>query len=84
ESDRDVAREEARVLQEKLEAFQTIRVPELQWGKAIDDLKFGPNRSNAILVLARHLRDHLEHPNAQDWLEELKGFATGGPLLSQE
>ncbi|MEM0896756.1 MAG: hypothetical protein AAGJ79_07695 [Verrucomicrobiota bacterium] len=78
ELEREREREAERQLAERQEAFVRSTLPQLKWEKGVDAVLFGSNRASAFALLGSHIRAHLTHENAPDWLTELKTLAKGG------
>ena len=72
---RDQQREDARQKKVSEEDFSKDRLPVLHWGKNRDAVLFGPNASSSLQSLGRIIRENLTHPEAPNWLKELKGLA---------
>lgn len=76
--EREAKKEDLRVREEKQAQFKEERLPELLWSKYRDGLLFGAAKALALGKMSSHVKANLGHPQAVDWLEELKGFIDGG------
>lgn len=57
------------------EDFSKDRLPVLHWGKNRDAVLFGSTPSSSLQALGRIIRENITHPEAPNWLKELKGLA---------
>lgn len=80
-ADRDKVRDERKDKQEEAEArlaeFKKDTLPNLEWDMERDTFVFGSNRAASARTLGTHVRSHLDHPSAKNWIEELKKLASG-------
>lgn len=61
--------------QQKLETFQTTRLPELIFGKLKDTAEIGqPNR--AFTEMMKLIKSYSANPSVQDWIDTAKGLLT--------
>ncbi len=57
------------------EDFRKDRLPVLHWGKNRDAVLFGSAPSSSLQALGRIIRENITHPEAPNWLKDLKGLA---------
>ena len=57
------------------EDFRKDRLPVLYWGKNRDAVLFGSAPSSSLQALGRIIRENITHPEAPNWLKDLKGLA---------
>ncbi len=76
---REQQREDTRRKKVSEDDFRKDRLPVLYWGKNRDAAQFGPTPASSFQALGRIIRENLTHPEAPNWLKELKGLSEGGP-----
>ncbi len=75
--EREEKREDSRLQDQSEKEFVTNRLPVLKWGKARDALFYGSGKAATLSAMNRHIREHIDHPNAKDWLKEVTAFTYG-------
>jgi hypothetical protein len=80
----DAAYQKARLTEPEYALWVQNDLPAIQWEKATALLASGPSPVNALAEMLKHIKDHPGHPDAPQWLSQMRGAVTSAAPAAVE